>query len=143
MEIKSLEELPKEEYLNILRQTIKLAAKERENLNIKKWKPFLKSLILQNTYVAIDNGKVVGFVNFGYNPFQLSHLPYIRAVAVDKKYRRRGLGKKLLSIALEKLDRPVWMLINDDNKAMQQFAIKAGFVPWIKKLGQHAYIKTD
>lgn len=144
MEIKALNSLPKEEYINALKQIIALALQERENLNLKTKENlilFLRNLILQNTYVILENGKVIGFVNFGHNTKNFPQLSYIRAVVVRKDQRGNGIGKQLLNYAIQQMLHPIWILVNETNAAMQSLLPKLGFVPWIKKNGQLAFIK--
>ncbi|MFC1723955.1 GNAT family N-acetyltransferase, partial [Nanoarchaeota archaeon] len=57
----------------------------------------------QHTYVAIDDGNVIGMVEFvvkkTHKIFKVPKYGHIKAVVVDKKYRKKGIAGKLVGAA--------------------------------------------
>ena len=75
-------------------------------------------------------GKVVGFILFRvFDGFPLGG--YIRALAVDKKYRHRGIASALMNEAervIFKYRRNVFLLVSSFNKEAIKFYLSRGYV---------------
>ena len=83
----------------------------------------------ENTFVAKDNGKIVGFSCFGkYRSDELANAGEIFAIYILKEYYGTGVGNALMQAGLGELDYPqvaVWVL--KDNKRAIRFYEKCGF----------------
>lgn len=102
----------------------------------------------QEIYVALDER----FECVGYIWFALSKMfykfPYIRQIAVRKEFRRRGIGKKLLSF-VEEIAFQNWpklfLTVSDFNKSAKKLYQEigfeeVGFVPDLFKDGVSEYL---
>lgn len=78
-------------------------------------------------FVAIDNQDVIGTVMAGYD----GHRGWIYSIAVSSKYRKEGLGSKLLSFAekmlLEKGCMKINLQIMEGNEAVEAFYLANGY----------------
>ena len=70
------------------------------------------------SYVISENGKIVGAISIS----KYKDKNFIEAIAVDKKYRNKGNGKKLLDKALSLLDSPIYTISKND-----KFYLNNGF----------------
>ena len=84
------------EYTNKIKELIQ---SESEYLNISDVDSYTNKII-NNAEFAIDNDK--GFIAYYANDFT-SKKAYITMVIIDKKYRGKQIGKKLLNKVLEDL----------------------------------------
>lgn len=80
-------------------------------------------------FIAKDNGNVVGFI-IAKRPWKGSGVGEINWLWVDPKYRRKGIGRKLLGILTEKYKELSChkMTLEADNPKSQNYYPKAGFV---------------
>jgi len=82
-------------------------------------------------WVAVDGGKVVGFVDVEWGPEE--GLAWIRYVVVDASRRRLGIGGRLLERALERARRRgmtrAMCVVDVKNDPAIQFFQRWGFVP--------------
>lgn len=88
----------------------------------------------KQVYVATDkNNKCAGFMGV-INNGCFHKFSYLATIAVQKKYRNKGIGetlvKKFETIGFKKADR-VFILVSDFNKQAQKFYRKLGY----KKVG--------
>ena len=83
----------------------------------------------ENTFVAKDNGKIVGFSCYGkYRSEELSNTGEIFAIYILEDYYGTGVGQALMQAGLGELDYPqvaVWVL--KDNIRAIKFYEKCGF----------------
>ncbi len=70
------------------------------------------------SYVISENGKIVGAISIS----KYKDKNFIEAIAVDKKYRNKGNGKKLLDKVLSLLDSPIYTISKND-----KFYLNNGF----------------
>lgn len=82
-----------------------------------------------NTFIAKDNGKVIGFSCYGkYRNDELLDTGEIFAIYVLEGYYGTGVGKKLIEAALDKIDcKRVALRVLKDNKRAIRFYEKCGF----------------
>lgn len=81
-------------YINDILRLIKIGAKDGKVLLRSKSEIGVN---IENFFVCIENGKVVGCVSLEvYSP----KLAEIRSLAVEQYYRGKGLGKKLIKRCL-------------------------------------------
>ncbi|MEM5852957.1 MAG: GNAT family N-acetyltransferase [Candidatus Aenigmatarchaeota archaeon] len=141
-----LETLPSQIRDELAKQIVRLAASEARLLNLtspKMWRLFLRGLYKQHTFVLLKDGKVIGFVNYGYNTLNFPELSYIRAIAVVKNERNNGYGKKLLRLAIANLSSPIWIVTRLENIKMQSLLRKLGFQFWFRDKDNLAFIRFD
>jgi len=78
-------------------------------------------------FIALDNEQVIGSCMAGYD----GHRGYLYSVAVSKEIRKGGLGKKLVSYALEELKNlgcvKVNLHIRPSNTEVVEFYKSLGF----------------
>ena len=78
-------------------------------------------------FVACENTKIIGTIMAGYD----GHRGWIYSLAVLQKYRRKGIGTKLVKKALNELINlgcvKVNLQINKDNQSVVNFYKKVGF----------------
>ncbi|MDY7021453.1 MAG: GNAT family N-acetyltransferase [Cyanobacteriota bacterium] len=70
-------------------------------------------------FVACDAGQVVGFVALYKN--------YITLLYVHPDYQNKGVGKRLLRLALNIIGSPAWTVVIAANTRARHFYAKAGF----------------
>ena len=96
--------------------------------------------------VAKLSGRVTGYI-LGYAKSNKSGL--IKTLAVNKRYRRQGIGRKLVNFTIQRLKqkglKKIVLHIRKENQAANSFYKKVGFrtVKIIKKYypnGQDAYL---
>jgi len=93
---------------------------------------FSESDSLDGVYVAEDDGEVVGYIAFsnkiredewcGRN-YRLEH------IIVDEKHRRKGCGKKLMEVLLQKAQK------DDANVVADTFVTNKGTIEFYRSLG--------
>ena len=71
------------------------------------------------SFALIENGKIIGAVSISIYKGK----SFIEALAVDKNYRNKKLGKLLVKKAIEELEKPIYTI----SKA-NEFYLKNGFV---------------
>lgn len=87
--------------------------------------------LLQCTYfsdtcaVAVDNGKVIGFVSAFIEPKDKSHF-FIWQVAVNEEYRGKGIAKQIITYLLEQQKEIEYITatISPSNKASESLFLK-------------------
>ena len=90
-------------------------------------------------FVAVKDGKVVGYIilKVRENVWKSGHLLNL---AVDPKYRRRGIGRALLKYALEILKKEsvknVWLEVRASNNPAINLYLSLGFVK-IRKVSKY------
>jgi len=98
---------------------------ETELLHLKK----NTSLGLGKVFVATLKRKVVGYISLGRKTFALM----IDAIIVDRKYQRKGVGKKLIEKAKEYAKSQGFHVLRTDTGTFMDYAIKfylaCGFEP--------------
>ena len=62
------------------------------------------------SFALLDGEKVAGAISFS----KYKNKNYIEAVAVDKSYRKKGCGRKLLDKAIEEMGTPVYAISKHD-----------------------------
>lgn len=87
-----------------------------------------KLLVDDQIFVAEKNGKVVGACMAGYD----GHRGWLYAVAVSANYRREGIGKSLVRLAVNSLKElgciKVNLQIRSSNQQVRAFYESLGFV---------------
>jgi len=80
-------------------------------------------------YVAIQDGKVVGFIVFyAKDAFPLGG--YVKAIAVEVRHRKQGTGKKMMEFAEARILKQwpnVFLLVSDFNMKARRFYRKLGY----------------
>ncbi len=71
------------------------------------------------SFAIVKDNKVVGAVSIS----KYKNKNFIEALAVDNKYRNKGIGKRLLYKAIEELSTPVYTI-----SKLDEFYLKNGFV---------------
>lgn len=111
----------------------------------KKYLDYLKTDLTRQwraVFVAVGDGKIVGMIiGKRYNAISISRFKrkgYMSNLYVDKIYRKRGIGKKLLIHTLKWLKkkgvRHVSLEIHTKNSAAQNLSRKIGFKDYTIKL---------
>ena len=83
----------------------------------------------ENLYIALDSDVCVGFA--WYIPKGAFHsFPYLHIISVKKKYRGKGIGKKMIEfieeIAFENVDK-IFLVVADFNPNAKRFYEKIGY----------------
>jgi ribosomal protein S18 acetylase RimI-like enzyme len=98
---------------------------ENEMLNIKK----NTSMGLGKVFVAVLNGKVVGYISLGKRVFALM----IDSIIVSSHHQRKNIGRRLVEKAMEYAKSQGFHLLRTDTGAFMDYAIKfylaCGFEP--------------
>ncbi|COA04492.1 acetyltransferase, gnat family [Streptococcus pneumoniae] len=83
----------------------------------------------ENTLIAIDDLKVVGFISYGNFRDETIQAGEIIALYVLKDYYGRGIAQKLVKVALTALDHfsEIFLWVLKDNKRAIAFYQKMGF----------------
>ncbi len=89
------------------------------------------SKLLNNAVIqtAVDKEKIVGLIAFYCNKFD-TKIAYIPIIGVDKNYRGKGIGNKLLKNAINHIKSKGFMEIEIktwENSSAQNLYIKNGF----------------
>lgn len=71
------------------------------------------------SFVILKDNKVIGAVSIS----KYKNKNFIEALAVDNKYRNKGIGKRLLYKAIKELSTPVYTI-----SKLDEFYLKNGFV---------------
>ncbi len=71
------------------------------------------------SFAIVKDNKVVGAVSIS----KYKNKNFIEALAVDNKYRNKGIGKRLLYKAIKELSTPVYTI-----SKLDEFYLKNGFV---------------
>ncbi|MBQ8293106.1 MAG: GNAT family N-acetyltransferase [Bacilli bacterium] len=84
----------------------------------------------EGTFVAFDEGKMVGFVSANVRDENPNTSGYVHTIIVDKSYRRQGIGGKLIELAEE--------YIKGKGKASVRFVFLSGinwpwYIPYTEK----------
>ena len=97
---KFLEEKALYDCLNFFNSYFTPTLKER----VKDLESYANKLInnAKNYYIASsDNGDLIGFISFYCNNYN-SKIAYLTQIAINKNFRKKGIGKKLLNLCIEK-----------------------------------------
>ena len=83
----------------------------------------------ENTLIAMDGKKVVGFISYGNFCDEAIQAGEIIALYVLKDYYGKGVGKQLMHAAFAVLDRfsEIYLWVLKDNKRAISFYQKMGF----------------
>jgi ribosomal protein S18 acetylase RimI-like enzyme len=91
---------------------------------------FTKGIKDEEIYVAIDiNDQFLGYIWIDLAGI-FSTYPYVRSIAVSKKYRGQGIGKKLLSHFEElgfKQSSKLFLLVSDFNARAKKLYTELGY----------------
>ncbi len=111
--------------------------------NITAEQKIRERIVEKQVYVAMDrNGKCVGFMGI-IDQGCFGKFPYLSILAVKRKHRGKGIGKKLLrkfeEIGFENED-TIFLLVSDFNKRAKSLYNKldykeAGYLPDLFKKG--------
>lgn len=73
----------------------------------------------ENTYVAVSNGKIIGFASYSKSRDDIDNTGEIMAIYVLREYSKKGIGKALMDKCLEELSNykkvHVWVLSSNEN----------------------------
>jgi len=122
------------EYLESLRlsnpQQYQKEKREKREASPARFNFYLKT---GNSFVAEENGEVIGYVASQTVPFMhgFDRLLWIEYIVVRSDYRRKGVGTTLLRSLIEyakrnRIDR-IYTTINPDNEASIKLHLKTGF----------------
>ena len=111
----------------------------------KKYLDYLKTDLTRQwraVFVAVENKKIVGMIiGKRYNAISISKYKrkgYMSNLYIDKNYRKKGIGKKLLLHTLKWLKKQgvkhVSLEIHANNSAAQNLSRKIGFKDYTIKL---------
>ncbi len=91
---------------------------------------FTKGIKDEEIYIATDmNGQFLGYIWIDLAG-AFSDFPYARSIAVSKKYRGKGIGKKLLSYFEElgfKQSSKLFLLVSDFNVRAKKLYTELGY----------------
>ncbi|GAA2953117.1 MULTISPECIES: GNAT family N-acetyltransferase [Lactobacillus] len=99
-------------------QELKSAGLEQVFLSLRD-APYLGYLLDCEIYVAVKEGKLLGFV--GLRAHELSF------IYVDPDYQKQGIGNELMKVAVSHLEKPVKLDVFTDNIAAKSLYQKYGF----------------
>ena len=106
-----------------------LPAEFQEQMTLDKCR-FYSQKYPENTLIALDGAKVVGFVSYGdfRDPARIAG--EIFALYVLKEYYGKGIGQQLMKAAFAALDgyQEIMLWVLEDNKRAIAFYEKTGFV---------------
>ena len=105
-----------------------LPADFQETMTLEKCR-FFSQKYPENTLIAMDGKKVVGFISYGNFCDEAIQAGEIIALYVLKDYYGKGVGKQLMHAAFAVLDRfsEIYLWVLKDNKRAISFYQKMGF----------------
>ena len=105
-----------------------LPAEFQETMTLERCR-FFSQKYPENTLIAIDGVKVVGFISYGNFRDELIQAGEIIALYVLKDYYGKGIVQKLIKAALIALDHfsEIFLWVLKDNKCAIAFYQKMGF----------------
>ena len=105
-----------------------LPAEFQETMTLERCRLFSQKYP-ENTLIAIDGLKVVGFISYGSFRDETIQAGEIIALYVLKDYYRKGIAQKLVKAALTALDHfsEIFLWVLKDNKRVIAFYQKMGF----------------
>ncbi|HEY8573713.1 GNAT family N-acetyltransferase [Phenylobacterium sp.] len=101
-------------YVRVLRETFTWLPKDRHDKA-----DFLRFAREEETYVAVEDGRIVGVAGF-FRPQNFLHSLYVDA-------RGKGVGKALLDHIVSVADGPVSLKVQEPNRRAQAFYAREGF----------------
>ena len=106
-----------------------LPAEFQEQMTLDKCR-FYSQKYPENTLIALDDAKVVGFVSYGDFRDSATIAGEIFALYVLKDYYGKGVGQQLMQTAFAALDgyQEIVLWVLEDNKRAIAFYEKMGFV---------------
>jgi len=117
-------------YVSVSRESMAqqiTALVNRHNKLYKRLTPYNLARENAEYFVEVVGNRVVGCVGLSarfHNASEIKH------VCVDPAFRRKGIGRKLISLAIANCrTENVYMTIRDDNLASLMLAKSLGFVP--------------
>ena len=105
-----------------------LPAEFQETMTLERCR-FFSQKYPENTLIAIDGVKVVGFISYGNFRDESIQAGEIIALYVLKDYYGKGIAQKLMKAALTALDNfsEIFLWVLNDNKRAIAFYQKMGF----------------
>ena len=105
-----------------------LPAKFQETMTLERCR-FFSQKYPENTLIAMDGMKVVGFISYGNFRNETIQAGEIIALYVLKDYYGKGIAQKLMKEALSTLDRfsEIFLWVLKENKRAIAFYQKMGF----------------
>ena len=105
-----------------------LPAEFQETITLERCR-FFSQKYPENTLIAIDDLKVVGFISYGSFRDETIQAGEIIALYVLKDYYGKGIAQKLVKVALTALDHfsEIFLWVLKDNKRAIAFYQKMGF----------------
>ena len=105
-----------------------LPAEYQETMTLDRCR-FFSQKYPENTLIAMDGKKVVGFISYGNFCDEAIQASEIIALYVLKDYYGKGVGKQLMHAAFAVLDRfsEIYLWVLKDNKRAISFYQKMGF----------------
>ena len=105
-----------------------LPAEFQETMTLERCRLFSQKY-LENTVIAMDGMKVVGFISYGNFRDETIQAGEIIALYVLKDYYGKGIAQKLVKAALTDLDHfsEIFLWVLKDNKRAIAFYQKMGF----------------
>ena len=105
-----------------------LPADFQETMTLEKCR-FFSQKYPENTLIAMDGKKVVGFISYGNNRDETIQAGEIIALYVLKDYYGKGVSKQLMHAAFVALDQfsEIYLWVLKDNKRAIAFYQKIGF----------------
>ena len=105
-----------------------LPANYQETMTLEKCR-FFSQIYPENTLIAMDGMKVVGFISYGNYRDETLQAGEIIALYVLKDYYGKGIAQKLMKEALSTLEQfsEIYLWVVKDNKRAIAFYQKMGF----------------
>ena len=105
-----------------------LPAEFQETITLERCR-FFSQKYTENTLIAIDGMKVVGFISYGNFRDETIQAGEIMALYILKDYYGKGIAQKLVKAALNALDHfsEIFLWVLKDNKRAIAFYQKMGF----------------
>ena len=105
-----------------------LPAEFQETMTLERCR-FLSQKYLENTLIAMDGMKVVGFISYGNFRDETIQAGEIIALYVLKDYYGKGIAQKLMKEALTTLEQfsEIFLWVLNENKRAIAFYQKMGF----------------
>lgn len=105
-----------------------LPAEFQETITLERCR-FFSQKYPENTLIAIDGMKVVGFISYGNFRDETIQAGEIMALYILKDYYGKGIAQKLVKAALNALDHfsEIFLWVLKDNKRAIAFYQKMGF----------------
>ena len=114
--------------LNVIDQINKLFPHWKRSSVIRKVKETNEGADFR--FVATIDGEIIAHVKYEKRKGYHKHIVKVTSLIVSKKYRKQGIGKKLIKFSIKKLPKEVkiiTLVVDDKNTVSINFCKKMGF----------------